>query len=428
MNREILIDALEDLDSGLIERYFEIKEKLRKRKTVTKSVMRWTAAAACFLLAVTAIYGAVDNIGTTSPGGVWEKPSDLDDIIWLEDDGGAVTGESAGEIWNGLRVSYDLGETLRKADDGVWLAMHIFNNEDLKTFEYNGKTYEEHRKELHDLRLLPRILDLLLKEGETLKYGELIYTEGLPDGTKWSKQLYDSRIEFYGEEMLEKYIADGVLLTEKINNDISEAEKKIEAMEEMTEEILKAYRAHEEEKLYEIFDEAGYFVTVKNDALYLFITKQAFAELDIENAEDMIFSLASRSAFEGKVTAAPTVEITRSDDVEATDAAIQKFHFEPDKKTINDYNDIVDALNEIIEKWKYATDSFELTVYCTEGTATDGLFNNLNYTSLNKAKYPDRTVIRIAFADIDIDALMKLAESEKVTSIIVTVPMTPVPA
>ena len=28
MNREILIDALEDLDPGLIERYFEIKEKL----------------------------------------------------------------------------------------------------------------------------------------------------------------------------------------------------------------------------------------------------------------------------------------------------------------------------------------------------------------------------------------------------------------
>ena len=29
MNREILIDALEDLDMGLIERYFEIKEKMR---------------------------------------------------------------------------------------------------------------------------------------------------------------------------------------------------------------------------------------------------------------------------------------------------------------------------------------------------------------------------------------------------------------
>ena len=50
MNREILIDALEGLDTGLIERYFEIKEKLRKRRTVTKSAMRWTVSAACIAL------------------------------------------------------------------------------------------------------------------------------------------------------------------------------------------------------------------------------------------------------------------------------------------------------------------------------------------------------------------------------------------
>ena len=50
MNREILIDALEGLDTGLIERYFEIKEKLRKRRAVTKSAMRWTVSAACIAL------------------------------------------------------------------------------------------------------------------------------------------------------------------------------------------------------------------------------------------------------------------------------------------------------------------------------------------------------------------------------------------
>ena len=47
MNREILIDALEDLDRGLIERYFEIKEKLKKKRFARNSLFRWIAVAVC---------------------------------------------------------------------------------------------------------------------------------------------------------------------------------------------------------------------------------------------------------------------------------------------------------------------------------------------------------------------------------------------
>ena len=47
MNREILIDALEDLDRGLIERYFEIKEKLKKKRFERNSLFRWIAVAVC---------------------------------------------------------------------------------------------------------------------------------------------------------------------------------------------------------------------------------------------------------------------------------------------------------------------------------------------------------------------------------------------
>lgn len=322
MNREKLIDALEDLDPRLFVRYFEIKEKLRKKRIVRRTLVKCTSVAACFLLISTMIYGAVQNYELLYPQesvetpdntealisvGDIEMPKDFDDVIWLPNNAENAFEGSAGEIWNGLNVSYGLSEALRKSNDNDWFAMYVFNEGDLDAFEYNGKTYKEHKDEVKNLRMQSVILEILLKEGEKLKYGELIYTEGLPNGMKWHKQFYDERVAFYGEEMLDEYIVDNTFLSEKVINDISEIKTKIKAMEDMTEEILDAYRVHQSNELFGIFDNAGYYVTIKNGRLLLFITKRAFASLDIENKYSLSFSLASRSAVEDKAIPAFTV-------------------------------------------------------------------------------------------------------------------------
>ena len=61
----------------------------------------------------------------------------------------------------------------------------------------------------------------------------------------------------------------------------------------------------------------------KNGSLYIFVTREQFLDWNLENKADYIFYLASRSAYEGSVTEAPTDEIENS----VTGFAYEKFKF-----------------------------------------------------------------------------------------------------
>lgn len=65
-------------------------------------------------------------------------------------------------------------------------------------------------------------LGQLLKDGDSLKYGEALYTAGTPDGEKWTKEFYEQRVDFYGEEFLAKYIVNGEFLRDKVVSDMAE--------------------------------------------------------------------------------------------------------------------------------------------------------------------------------------------------------------
>ena len=69
-------------------------------------------------------------------------------------------------------------------------------------------------------------LGQLLKDGDSLKYGEALYTTGTPDGEKWTKDFYEQRVEFYGEEFLAKYIVNGEFLRDKVVSDMAEITSK----------------------------------------------------------------------------------------------------------------------------------------------------------------------------------------------------------
>lgn len=65
-------------------------------------------------------------------------------------------------------------------------------------------------------------LGQLLKQGDSLKYGEALYTTGTTDGEKWTKDFYEQRVDFYGEEFLAKYIVNGEFLRDKVVSDMAE--------------------------------------------------------------------------------------------------------------------------------------------------------------------------------------------------------------
>jgi hypothetical protein len=64
-------------------------------------------------------------------------------------------------------------------------------------------------------------LGQLLKQGDYLKYGEALYTTGTPDGEKWTKEFYEQRVEFFGEDLLSKYIVDGEFLRKSVESDMN---------------------------------------------------------------------------------------------------------------------------------------------------------------------------------------------------------------
>ena len=64
-------------------------------------------------------------------------------------------------------------------------------------------------------------LGQLLKQGDSLKYGEALYTTGTPDGEKWTKEFYEQRVEFFGKDLLSKYIVDGEFLRKSVESDMN---------------------------------------------------------------------------------------------------------------------------------------------------------------------------------------------------------------
>ena len=127
-----------------------------------------------------------------------------------------------GQTWNGKPVSSELYTLLSKnTDENTVIAISPKFKSD-ENYKYNGKTITEYNEAVSDNNLLDEKLHQILKDGDELKYGELLYTTGTPDGIKWSQELYEQRVEFYGEEFLAKYIINGEFLKDQVEADIAD--------------------------------------------------------------------------------------------------------------------------------------------------------------------------------------------------------------
>lgn len=462
------------IDDDLVEDFLKMKSKREVNALPilkSRAVWKWGAVAAVFCLVVATSFvmllhfpdqhttptvpvtssntaapsDTVTPESTTKPTGTvtpesaddpdFTLPVPIDEIIWYVDKGGPV-GSDAGGIWNGMELSGELIEAIYQIEHGYeskeYLAIEVrcTDGELLDRYVYEGKSYAEHQEELESLRQLTYKYHALAREADMLKYGELLYTEGLPDGTKWTKEQYDERVAYYGEELLSKVIVNGAYRAQELEIAYRDNEKKFEEKEKMLRDLTPSFHKDSASAVAEAFEQ--YTVTVKNDIVFLFIKLSDFETINLENKEDYRFDLASRVSYDGYV---------EEPDVPVFDDSVSGFDYE---KMVFDSIDmfgvssfqplsdegVIDMINETIDKWKYTSDYLEFT-FVYEGELTEEDFNDMQYFDIYQSDYMGnfpRMIVRVKYKDINLEAFKELSNRTEIKQIRISAPLTPVPA
>lgn len=191
--------------------------------------------------------------------------------------------------WNGKSIESSLYEkfcTISDDSSVVIFAKVVKYNEQ---FCYKGKTLSEYlTAAIYEDESYDKLCQLLL-DGDYLKYGEALYLTGDMNGQKWSKDLYEQRIAYYGDDLLDKYISNGVFLRELIKDDLALLEHTSTSAQAMVlfREAYAAFVNQAYEELEVLLDENGIYNERKayGDSEYLVFctSKEVFASLSLEN-------------------------------------------------------------------------------------------------------------------------------------------------
>ena len=193
----------------------------------------------------------------------------------------------------GIEVSPELEGVLKNAEDGDVIYMYAFyDGNPSDDFVYRELTYLEWKNDLNEQRMLSTKLSTLLKDGEYLKHGDALYREGI-NGEKWARELYEATREYYGEELLSRYIVDGELLTNEINVQIASCTVAIENIQDILIDLGAQYRIHLAEAELEKFKEIAPDAEIRHESIHFSMTKEEFSNLTLESKEMYLFCLDS---------------------------------------------------------------------------------------------------------------------------------------
>lgn len=286
---ETLIRALDSLDEDIIEGYFKTKESLALKKPNTRLkfyLQRLVPIVACFVLIFSSLFGVTIANIIKNQG---NKPQDTDTNTNTSVDESL---NSQGEF-AGFSVSSELYEALSNAKDEDYLNIIVSSITTVSSdFEYQGKKYSEYSKEYSQSKLLLKKQNELLTDGELLKYGDILYTTGTPDGTKWPEKRYNEAVEYYGD-LINTYIVDGELLRDKLQGDAVDTKEKMDTLYATMQEACDAYAIHFAQANLQLFKDAGAEASIEENKINLHITKETLCGLSIDNKERYILSLAT---------------------------------------------------------------------------------------------------------------------------------------
>ena len=145
--------------------------------------------------------------------------------------------------WQGKQVTGQLLEWLQNADAADMLPLVWAKPGIDMSYHYKGETLQQYWNAAEAERKWPERMASLYKMGDSLKYGEALYTTGTPDGEKWEEELYREVVTYIGQELLDRFIVEGVFLKEKLWETMKDSEYLYAAQARWT-DALEAYREY----------------------------------------------------------------------------------------------------------------------------------------------------------------------------------------
>ena len=389
------------------------KEPNNKKKPEIHTSVKRTSFASYSVLILAIILGAFVLFGC---GNNFELPADIDSIVWADKLDTASNGMPMS--WEGWRIdpyspsSDKLQQELKSASYDQYFALHISKTYS-DGFTYNGRTVSDIAAEEQENELIFNKLLQLLKDGERLKYGELLYTEGTPEGEKWVKSLYDKTIEYYGEDFLVDYVFDGEFDRARAEADLASAEAKAKQLEEERQEIYEAYHRSYTDEIEKIFSDFGASTVTKNGKLFVFIRKEQLAAIEISDKENYILSLAKRRNYEHEEGDIPVFENN------VTGFALDKIGCEPFEGYAESDSELIEKINSMIEAGQFDTDSVVIYFSSSE-ELTEALFSGINYETITiTPKYQTRSFawLAVKYENIDLEEIKKLSDMQEIKGI-----------
>ena len=285
-----------------INRY-EIDKK-RKRKVVTRTV----TSLFCFLIALLGIGVWQSGLIDTTPPTVLDKEKNNSSNSSQQDTNkptnsvgvtpdATIIWANASEFqdmgfteWNGKPLTISLNDALsNEKNNGSLFAIGV-NFELDEKFIYAGKSLAEYSAEVDNEHLLDNRFGELLKVGDELKYGEALYKTGTPDGKKWSKELYDETVERIGEDLLTKYIVNGVFLKDKLESDIAENNIQKPCQIAYEKAINAFYKSAIDKSIEHLKEQNINYERTNETTLVFFATADELSHISLDNV--LFFSLA----------------------------------------------------------------------------------------------------------------------------------------
>lgn len=171
-----------------------------------------------------------NTVTTTAKQNNAAEKSSGSQVITGGDVKGAGTSDNCLLWWkNKLTVGGALYQAMEENPGGTFAVIASYRpaTAEITSFTYEGKTLAELAIEADNERILPLKMKELLKYGDELKYGTALYETGMPSGVKWDKRLYEEKVAYFGEELLNKYIVGGKFLRKELERDIAALEIKV---------------------------------------------------------------------------------------------------------------------------------------------------------------------------------------------------------
>ena len=217
-------------------------------------------------------------------------------ILWKEAEEDMSTGEIAVDTQMGKTIEWGLKKTLENLPQNTKVAVAAYPYMTDPNFVWNGKSLKEYSDAFDAERSMLNKLGSLAKMGNMLKYGEALLT-GTPDGEKWSKELYEETIAYYGEELLSKYIVNGEFLKDQLEADIEimSGEGSAYYAYESACAAYNAYALDEAEKqlaAYSIDYDASN--SADSGCIIMFVDAEQFSAFTMESIENWCFCLARK--------------------------------------------------------------------------------------------------------------------------------------